>query len=215
MTVELDQLRHELVTTRLALLLAIRHAHAGRTDPVTSLPTRSTFTAHAGERLRNGRAVLLLDLDEFKPVNDGHGHHAGDEVLAALGARLRAWQGDATLWARLGGDEFAATIDVSAPGWRADLDDLVGAVAEPIGLSSGAAVAVSASIGVAAPGAGSTVSETLRAADAAMYRSKAFGGCQWRLYDPADDGDLLLTAAPRHRARHARPSPQLHEVDSC
>lgn len=202
MCTEATRLRRDLALTQAALFLAVRQTSACRMDPLTGLPARSLFTAFVERELRPGRAVALLDLDALKPVNDHHGHHAGDRVLEVVGERLRGWHGREARWGRLGGDEFAGLLEVSDPGWRADLDNLIVVLAAPIELDSGAVVAVGASVGLAPAMTGCTTSQTLRAADAAMYRAKVLGGCRWRLYDPAEDGDVVVVPKRRHRPRH-------------
>ncbi|WP_344625931.1 GGDEF domain-containing protein, partial [Kitasatospora arboriphila] len=87
-----------------------RRLATARRDPLTGLLTRDGFTARAERLIRShpDRAtVLLVDLDDFKTVNDTHGHAAGDAVLTATAHRLTAWCGPSGLAARLGGDEFA------------------------------------------------------------------------------------------------------------
>jgi diguanylate cyclase (GGDEF)-like protein len=116
-------------------------------------------------------AVLLLDLDGFKQVNDVHGHHAGDQVLVAVAERTRAALPPEATVARLGGDEFAVLL----PGTGAErATGLAGrieaAMSDPIAIA-GAVVRVGASVGVAT-GTRADAAVMLRDADAAMYRSK-------------------------------------------
>lgn len=152
---------------------AERSAHAALHDPLTGLPNRSLLRSHL-EVARGERpdfAVLLLDLDLFKPVNDTHGHEAGDEVLRVTAARLRAAVRPADVVARLGGDEFAILVHDPA-----DLDGLAArleaVVSAPISIGT-ITVTIGVSIGQAVhPGAGTSFEELLRAADADMYRVK-------------------------------------------
>ncbi len=152
-------------------------------DDLTGLPNRRLLENQLEQDMarakRHGKllAVCMLDLDGFKPVNDSYGHDAGDEVLAALGQRLRAVLRKSDFVARLGGDEFVLLVeDIS------DLDDLTQvldktqtAVTTPIPLSNGAAVRLQASIGVCLQpfGEGETGDQLLRRADQALYESKA------------------------------------------
>ena len=82
------------------------------TDDLTGLPNRRALMLRLGRQLRTGRpaALLLLDLDGFKAVNDGLGHHAGDQLLQELGERIRPALRPTDVLARLGGDEFAALL---------------------------------------------------------------------------------------------------------
>jgi diguanylate cyclase (GGDEF)-like protein len=118
--------------------------------------------------------VLLLDLDRFKPVNDRFGHAAGDAVLAAAAARMRAAVRNADLVARVGGDEFAVLLpDCDDPGRVAE--KLLATLSEPTEFQ-GVAVTIGASIGISrAPRDGASTAELLRAADRALYRAKAAG----------------------------------------
>ena len=152
---------------------AERSAHAALHDPLTGLANRSLLRSHLdvarGER--PDFAVLLLDLDLFKPVNDTYGHEAGDEVLRVTAARLRGAVRPADVVARLGGDEFAVlvhdTSDVQGLAQR-----LEAVVSAPIALGS-VTVAVGVSIGQAVhPVDGASFEALLRVADADMYRVK-------------------------------------------
>ena len=152
---------------------AERSAHAALHDPLTGLPNRTLLRSHV-EVARGDReafAVLLLDLDQFKPVNDEHGHEAGDEVLRVTAARLRSAVRPSDVVARLGGDEFAVllhdTTDVGGLVQR-----LEAVVAAPIAVGA-VTVSVGASIGHALhPVDGTSLESLLRAADADMYRVK-------------------------------------------
>jgi diguanylate cyclase (GGDEF)-like protein len=144
-------------------LNAARHAAAH--DQLTGLPNRAHLTDTWARNRQEISAVLLLDLDGFKPINDTHGHHAGDHVLRVVGRRL-----DRTVRyaARLGGDEFVVLLaDEDTPSTVAVV---AAAIATPIKIPGGTTVTVTASIG-AAP-AGTTLAVTLAAADSAMYLAK-------------------------------------------
>ncbi|WP_328419596.1 GGDEF domain-containing protein [Micromonospora sp. NBC_00389] len=134
-------------------------------DPLTGLANRAGLAA-GWEQLASARPwVAVLDLDGFKPVNDTHGHAAGDVVLRAVAARLAQVHGIA---ARLGGDEFAALLCDPDPVTAGR--QLAAAIAAPVRLPSGVAVSVTASIGLA-PTTGD-LAAALADADAAMYRAK-------------------------------------------
>ncbi|MZE54436.1 diguanylate cyclase [Streptomyces sp. SID5770] len=155
-------------------LLARRLATARR-DPLTGLHTRAGWTARA-ERIitkHPGALVLLVDLDDFKAVNDTHGHAAGDTVLTATARRLDDWCGRQGIVARLGGDEFAAIVpDLGA----VNLFDLWTALDQPV-THQGHVLPVSASVGCCYPGQlpVPTLTDALSAADKAMYAAKGHG----------------------------------------
>ena len=150
-------------------------------DPLTNLPNRRGVEQHVddafgtGPTVRPSMGVLLCDLDGFKPINDRHGHAAGDQLLMHLGRRLQRITRDGDVVGRLGGDEFVVvcieTIDRAALEQVAER--VLGTVREPI-VVDGVAVRVGMSIGVAAA-EGQSLHLLLREADAALYRAKAAG----------------------------------------
>ena len=151
-------------------------------DGLTGLANRALFhdrLATALTRVRRGRAqiaVMLVDLDDFKPVNDRYGHAAGDAVLCEVGRRLRDCVRETDTVARLGGDEYGILLESPLPdsiGLVADR--IVHAVGQPYRVD-GELMQVGASVGVAFEDDGVRgVDELLRAADAAMYRAKSLG----------------------------------------
>lgn len=158
--------------------LANRHSLELSLQHALSLLARS----EPGTRLV---ALLLLDLDGFKPVNDTYGHAAGDEVLLELASRLTREVRDPDLVARIGGDELVVLgFDVRSHEAAEHLAQrLVARVAEPIVLSAGATVRVTASVGLAVAGevaAVPTVAELMRDADTRMYEAKKAGGNTYR-----------------------------------
>ncbi|MHB1536334.1 MAG: putative bifunctional diguanylate cyclase/phosphodiesterase [Acidimicrobiales bacterium] len=170
-------------------------------DPLTGLFNRAVFMDRLGSALdgrsRTGRnlAVVLVDLDQFKVLNDSLGHHVGDEVLVSLAPRLTAALVPGDVLARLGGDEFVVLCDRVRGSSDAlgRADRLMQALAEPVELPSGSH-AVSASIGVAvADGLDATVTGLVADADAAMYRAKALGRRRIELFDAS----LRITAETR------------------
>jgi diguanylate cyclase (GGDEF)-like protein/PAS domain S-box-containing protein len=154
-------------------------------DPLTALPNRMCVQARLEQALRRARrhetsiALLVIDLDGFKTVNDSMGHPAGDELLVCVAARLQARLRADDLLGRLGGDEFLVMLEgCGAPADVATLArDLLDTLAAPVPLSCGKDAYVTASIGISLhPMDGSQDSvELLRDADAAMYRAKAQG----------------------------------------
>jgi diguanylate cyclase (GGDEF)-like protein/PAS domain S-box-containing protein len=180
------------VTERLEL--QHRLAHQATHDALTGLPNRAAVLAR-GEELLTGStgsarlAVLLMDLDRFKEVNDTLGHSYGDRLLAQVGPRLRPLVRDVDMVARLGGDEFAVLLpDVTVAEAQAAAARLHAALGTPF-LVDGLALDVDVSIGVAVCGDGPTdVGTLLRQADIAMYAAKEQqAGVQ--VYDPLSDGN--------------------------
>jgi diguanylate cyclase (GGDEF)-like protein/PAS domain S-box-containing protein len=189
------------VTERLEL--QARLAHQATHDALTGLPNRAAVLARGADLLSgNGRlAVLLMDLDRFKEVNDTLGHSYGDRLLAQIGPRLRPLVREVDMVARLGGDEFAVLLpDVSVTEAQTAARRLHAALGTPF-LVDGLALDVDVSIGVAvcdATGESSPTGETcatgadigalLRQADIAMYSAKEQqDGVQ--VYDPRADGN--------------------------
>lgn len=160
-------------------------------DPLTALPNRAFFNmqlAHALERaLRNRRklAVMELDLDGFKTVNDSLGHPAGDLLLQIIGQRLvRALRGEDVI-ARMGGDEFAIIIEnpPAAPQLGHIAEKIIQSIAEPADLDGRSAL-VTASIGIAQyPDDGLDATSLVKAADIAMYAGKQGGRNTYRFHD--------------------------------
>jgi diguanylate cyclase (GGDEF)-like protein len=153
---------------------------ATRKDPLTGLLRRDAYTARARRLLsRHGDdvAMVMVDADHFKAVNDGFGHPAGDAVLAAFGARLTAWAGPRASVGRLGGDEFAVVLELPAARLEQRLAQLVRMLYTPVVLEDGRTVDVAASAGAATPAAVGTRDLSLlqRAADAALYDGKHTG----------------------------------------
>jgi diguanylate cyclase (GGDEF)-like protein/PAS domain S-box-containing protein len=169
----------------------------GNFDSLTGLPNRHMFRHRLQQLLDQSRgaaptfAMLLIDLDQFKEVNDTLGHAVGDRLLVAVAGRLRLAVGSGTTVARLGGDEFTILVDCNdpVPIDAAALDCLVNVLvqklAQPFTLG-GDKVFVSASIGVACyPDAGSDAESLLRNADQAMYAAKAAGRNRYCHFAPA------------------------------
>ena len=165
-------------------------------DPLTDLPNRTLFQDRTSVALRTAArsgatvAVLLLDLNRFKEVNDTLGHHYGDQLLLQVADRLRESLRDADSVARLGGDEFAILLPIS--GWEEALvaTQRVGAALhEPFSMYD-IALDVDASIGMALSEAGDDVETLLRHADVAMYEAKAAHHPFARYEASHDDNDL-------------------------
>jgi diguanylate cyclase (GGDEF)-like protein len=181
--VRVSVLHGELTALRRALLR----------DPLTGLANRPGLT-QAWTRLAPARPhVAVIDLDGFKPVNDTHGHAAGDIVLTTVAARLRTINKNP---ARLGGDEFAALINGPDP--AAVAHRLAQAIATPIPLPTGTTVTVTASIGLAP--STNDLPAALADADAAMYRAKTTRA-EVVMFDPHRDDHTTTGADPRPAIR--------------
>jgi diguanylate cyclase (GGDEF)-like protein/PAS domain S-box-containing protein len=154
-----------------------RLAHEVAHDPLTGLVNGATFRTKLDER--RGGAVLYLDLDGFKQINDEYGHDAGDALLTATARVIRECVRDADTVARLGGDEFAVLLGDagSAESVAARILDRLG---EPV-LIAGHQVRARASIGIAVGEPGEAAREILHRADEAMYRAKRSGKHRWEL----------------------------------
>ncbi len=170
--------------------------HQAFHDALTGLANRALFSnrvEHAlvlrSQHTRSEVAVLFLDLDDFKGVNDTLGHAAGDTLLHGVGTRLRAALSPSYTVARLGGDEFAVLIEeVSGPPTAVDAAErIIAALQDPFEIES-REVFVTASVGIAL---GTVADDLLRAADVAMYRAKASGKAQYVMYAPTMARDLV------------------------
>ncbi len=173
-------------------------------DPLTDLPNRQLFEkrttvalaeAAAGSLVESGtgHAVMLVDLDRFKAVNDTLGHPVGDGLLRLVAKRLRSVSRQLDLVARLGGDEFAMLI---SPAPEPDhLGRLATRIVDMVGrpyLVDGHLVNVGASVGIAiCPQDGKTHDQLMRSADLALYASKKAGRSTWTFFEPAMDACAL------------------------
>lgn len=174
-------------------------------DPLTGLPNRALFADRLDHAMavaaRTGRplAVMYLDVDDFKKINDTLGHAAGDELLCSIARRLRGCLRSVDTPSRLGGDEFAVLLEnVAEPTAAFEVAERIrAAMAEPFPVAS-PAVEVRLSIGLAVAQTSDTADMIVRGADAAMYAAKRAGGGRVRLFDPTIDRQepaVLLGAA--------------------
>ncbi|MDO9712195.1 bifunctional diguanylate cyclase/phosphodiesterase [Paracraurococcus lichenis] len=190
-----------------------RIAHLAHHDTLTGLPNRALFRKRLNEalaRMRRGEgfAVLCLDLDRFKEVNDTLGHPAGDVLLRNVAARLRAEMRETDTLARLGGDEFA--IVQSGADQASDTVTLARRLVEVLSMPfdlDGHRVTIGTSIGIAvAPQDGVDGDALLRAADMALYQAKSDGRGTWRFFEPEMDQRAQMRRALEldlHRALDA------------
>ena len=185
-----------------------RLRHQAFHDPLTGLPNRALFKQRVEEAIARsgpggpGVALLILDIDDFKTVNDRFGHMDADAVLYDVGSRLRVALPPTVTVARIGGDEFAALVESDDP--AGDAEKAAGAVCEALRAPTqmaGVEIFVTASIGVAT---GDDVDGVFRRADLAMYRAKANGKAQSVVYDRSLDdavGERLSLLGELRRAR--------------
>jgi diguanylate cyclase len=178
--------------------LAEKLRHQAFHDSLTGLPNRALFLEKVQEALdgdlidNGGIAVLFIDLDEFKSINDRFGHSAGDELLTSIGQRLRGALRAGDLPARLGGDEFGLLI------YNVETEDVARVVAQRLFASlnvpfslAGNSVPVKASVGVSLNLQGDTAQDLLRNADAAMYLAKHRGKDRYELFDSTRHSGIL------------------------
>ncbi|MEU4220216.1 EAL domain-containing protein [Actinoplanes sp. NPDC026623] len=192
------------------LLVGIRRQQAelerlAMHDPLTGLANRARFGTVLAERLDAHRpaGVLLIDIDDFKTVNDTMGHAVGDQLLFEVAQRLRNHGTVSHLPSRLGGDEFAVLLDVDdAEGAEEAATGILAALAVPFRVGEHHLLA-HASMGVALAGPGDSADEVLRNADIAMYAAKAAGKACWARFEPRMRQEVV---------NHARLGSELHNA---
>ena len=171
-----------------------RIAHMAHHDGLTNLPNRDFHRERLRQALERASAnrrvaVLCVDLDLFKNVNDSFGHPTGDRLLQAVAERLRSEVGGDNVVARLGGDEFAIVLasEVSPNEVSDFADRLIGVLNARYDVD-GLEIVIGASVGIAlSPGDGASCEELMRNADMALYRAKADGGNVHRFFEPEMD----------------------------
>jgi diguanylate cyclase (GGDEF)-like protein len=204
--------------------------HDALHDPLTQLGNRKLFLNQLGHFLQRAQrtpgyqfAVLFVDLDRFKSINDGLGHQAGDQLIVAAARRLGACLREGDLVARdhapetghavarLGGDEFTILLDDIASTQAAVVvaERLMAALSEPFELD-GQQVFITASVGIALSASGYTdVQDVLRDADIAMYHAKQNGRARWMIFDQAMQQAALRRLQVEAELRAALPAAQL------
>ena len=182
------------------------------TDMLTGLPNRRAFLARAREAVEDGRegALLILDADHFKRINDAFGHAVGDDCLKAIGEHLRAALRSGDIVGRVGGEEFSIFLPgatrerAAAMGERLCRDIAI----EAAGVE--AALRVTLSIGVALSEGDAPLDQTMARADQALYRAKAHGRAQIVVWP--DGEEEAGAGAPGHRAGVTAQAPGLGGV---
>ncbi len=187
-----------------------RIAHLAHYDALTDLPNRVLFREQIERELQRTSqgeqfALLYIDIDEFKGINDSLGHHVGDELLKAVAGRIRGCLGESDLIARLGGDEFAV-IQTGVRDVR-DAVEFVTRIHESIRQPYeclGHQLSTDASIGIAlAPQDGTELDQLIKNADLAMYGAKAGGRRTHRFFEPAMDASAKARLAMEQDLRQA------------
>lgn len=164
--------------------------HMAMTDPLTGLNNRAAFATALGEAQATAAkgqrsAILLLDMDGFKAINDSLGHTIGDKVLETVAARISGAVRKQDLVARMGGDEFAVLIPEATPAEAAAIGNrILTAVVEQITIE-GQNLRCGASMGLRMTDAGHTAEQLMIEADVAMYESKADGRGKLKIFEPA------------------------------
>ncbi|HXP97715.1 MAG TPA: EAL domain-containing protein [Telmatospirillum sp.] len=196
---------------------AARIHHLAHHDSLTTLPNRMLFQERITDALAQARrsgcmmALLLLDLDKFKEVNDTLGHHVGDLLLRAVANRLGQCVRETDTVARLGGDEFAILLThiADADGASTVAETIIRSIAEPFSLDDNEVIS-GISIGITIfPDDGGKAQELLKNADLALYRSKNEGRGRYHFYVAEMDHEVQNRKAIERDLRHALTSDQL------
>ena len=199
-----------------ALVYGMKRKAAGRalehlalSDGLTGLPNRASFEQRLASALARARrhhkslAVMFLDLDKFKTVNDQFGHRAGDTLLCAAARRLSECVREVDMVSRIGGDEFTVLLEDldSSAGACVVAQKIIDAFAQPVCLAE-SKLCISTSIGIAVhPDAGSDAGELIRNADAAMYVAKKNGRGGYHLHSHVADDVALVLAGQQQLLR--------------
>jgi diguanylate cyclase (GGDEF)-like protein/PAS domain S-box-containing protein len=191
--------------------------HLAHHDQLTGLPNRLFLAAHLpgaieeAQRTGSMLAILFLDLDRFKHINDSRGHETGDKLLKAVAQRIRATTRTDDIVVRMGGDEFIVVLKSVATAEQ--INETASRVTEALGapvLIDGRTLVTTASIGVSLfPRDGSTMGELLRQSDTAMYQAKDRGRNNFQLFSPVMERKLKERIAIESSLRTALQSRQL------
>lgn len=197
-----------------------RLVHVALVDPLTGLANRSCFDERlksaldSALSLGNSLAVLLLNIDRFKLINDTFGHEAGDRLLATVGQRLRHLMQPGDLLARLGADQFLALIENPSQDVRSECERLLASFHEPFAVA-GHNLVLHMSIGASRfPGESSLPVDIVREADHAMVRAKKHDGPSFAVFDPELDREIVrdqqIQAMLRRQLQSGCPDLLLH-----
>ena len=185
--------------------------HLSQHDSLTDLPNRSLLYTRLNHSISIAKrdhkmcAVLFLDLDRFKPINDEYGHAAGDELLIEVAKRMRLRMRDIDTVARLGGDEFVVVVGAIDSGTDAlnVAEDLIAAIELPVTLASGVQVSVGASIGVSLfPKHADNAAVLLEKADIALYEAKRAGRARCVIYETEESLKKQLSVSGNPNVIH-------------
>ena len=217
----MSRIEHHLIARADGLEQSLRHANSelekiAYHDALTQLPNRLVFEDKLAaavarvDRAKARLAVLFIDLDGFKPINDSYGHSCGDAVLRQVGERLRGLSRVGDTMARVGGDEFLMLIegDVDEQHLAQIATRILGALAEPYSLGS-RDVTVSCSIGIVFYPEGAAHAKLIARADAAMYAAKRSGGACYCFFEPSMEVDAHDQLDLQHDLRVAIENKQL------
>jgi diguanylate cyclase (GGDEF)-like protein len=177
--------------------------HQANHDSLTGLANRTQLSEVLKKPSETNRSILLIDLDDFKTINDSLGHAAGDEVLVHVARCLRQSVRHDDLVARLGGDEFAVVLSSrhSAGGAESCADGIAAALSAPVTIA-GRHVEIRCSIGIAIAEPGTDITDVLRNADVAMYQAKQSGKGRHRVFEAGMDREarerLQIISGLRH-----------------
>jgi diguanylate cyclase len=185
-------------------------------DPLTRLPNRLQFEESLTDMLARASgeaslAVLFIDLDGFKPINDSFGHVVGDSVLCEIGRRLKSLVRDGEAVARVGGDEFLMLVDrpVHADAVAELAQRVLSALVRPYRMPNGLDVELSCSVGIALHPQHGPASKLIANADAAMYAAKRAGGATYAFFEPCMELDARDQLELQHDLRAALEHNQL------
>ncbi len=199
---------HEDITER--KIAEAKIAHMARHDSLTDLANRGLFRERLTDALdvakRDGSdiAVLCLDLDHFKAVNDTLGHPTGDALLARVAERIRSAAHENDTVARLGGDEFAVLMPVATPKQASALARRIISLLGELYDVEGHQIDIGASVGIAmGPADGNAPDQILRSSDMALYRAKAEGRGTYRFFEPDMDASMQIRRLLEIDLRHA------------
>lgn len=185
--------------------------HQARIDALTGLPNRFLLLEQLQKEIAQAQradgklAILYIDLDHFKKVNDSFGHSMGDQLLCDAGARLQQCLRESDTVARLGGDEFAIIINQLASEHQAMIvaKHIINALVEPFFIN-GEENIIAASIGIAVyPQDGESIADLIRNSDIAMYRAKAKGGNQYVFFEESMNLEVIKRATIERELRRA------------